>query len=219
MNRDIAVIRIPGRVPYREALEMQRKRRLAVEKGRGPNALLVLEHPPVITLGRGAREENLLGTRQDLDGLGIEVCETDRGGDVAYHGPGQLVAYPILDLSLWNPSIRWYLRSLETVLIRQLNLYGLKGERKEGFTGVWVGEAKVAAIGIAVHNWVTYHGVALNVNPDMAHFKLIVPCGIADKPVTSLEQLLGYAPGMDTVMNDFERTFMDYFVSCSGTHG
>ena len=211
MDRSIESIRLPGFVRYEEALRIQHERRVAVEEGRCGNALFLLEHAPVITLGRSHHPENLLRTPEELREMGIDVCETDRGGDVTYHGPGQLIAYPVLNLNLWNPAIRPYLRALEEVLIRQLALYGLKGERNEGYTGVWVGGAKVAAIGIGVHNWVTSHGIALNVDPDMSNFKLIVPCGIADKPVTSLKALLGQAPPMQQVMDDFERTFKVYF--------
>ena len=211
MDRSIVTIRLPGFVRYEEALRIQHERRLAVEEGRCGNALFLLEHAPVITLGRSHHPENLLRTPEELREMGIDVCETDRGGDVTYHGPGQLIAYPVLNLNLWNPAIRPYLRALEEVLIRQLALYGLKGERNEGYTGVWVGGAKVAAIGIGVHNWVSFHGIALNVDPDMSHFNLIIPCGIADKPVTSLKELLGYAPPIQQVMEDLERIFKVHF--------
>ena len=210
-DRDVDVVRLPGLVRYADAMRIQAERRVAVEEGREGNALFLLEHAPVITLGRSARTENLLRTRDELAAMGIEVCETDRGGDVTYHGPGQLIAYPVLDLSAWRLSIRGYLRALEEILIRQLARYGVKCERLEGFTGVWINGAKVAAIGIGVHRWVSFHGIALNVDPDMEHFKLIVPCGIPDKPVTSLKLLLGRAPAMDTVMNDFEDEFRAYF--------
>ena len=211
MDRTIETIRLPGLTPYEEALRLQRERCTAVEEGRLGNALFLLEHDPVITLGRNHHPENLLRTPQEFRALGIDVCETDRGGDVTYHGPGQFVAYPVLNLNSWNPSIRGYLRALEEVLIRQLALYDLKGERVEGYTGVWAGGEKVAAIGIGIHNWITSHGIALNVDPDMSHFKLIVPCGIADKPVTSLKALLGHAPPIQQVTDDFERSFRAHF--------
>jgi lipoyl(octanoyl) transferase len=211
MDRGIETVRLPGLTRYADALRIQRERRDAVEAGRLGNALFLLEHAPVITLGRKAHEEHLLHSREELAARGIDVCETDRGGDVTYHGPGQLVAYPVINLTLWTPSIRWYLRALEEILIHQLARYGLKGERMEGFTGVWVDGAKVAAIGVGVHNWVTFHGIALNVDPDMSHFGLIVPCGIADKPVTSLKRLLGQPPPMAQVADDFEREFRNYF--------
>ena len=213
MDRSVEIVRFPGLVGYEDALRIQHDRRMAVEAGQLGNALFLLEHAPVITLGRSANTGNLLRTPEEIRNMGIDVCETDRGGDVTYHGPGQLVAYPILNLNLWNPSIRTYLRALEEVLIRQLSSYGLSGERCEGYTGVWVRGAKVAAVGISVHNWVTCHGIALNVDPDMSHFKLIIPCGIADKPVTSLKALLGYTIPMQQVMDDFDRTFKAHFES------
>lgn len=211
MKRRIEVIRPSGLVPYAEGLRLQDERRRAVEAGEQDNALFLLEHPPTITMGRNAHEEHLLHSREQLAALGVEVCEASRGGDVTYHGPGQLVGYPILNLAQWRMSVRWYLRSLEEVLIRQLAGYGLRGERHAGFTGVWVNGAKVAAIGVGVHGWVTFHGIALNVDPDMSHFGLIVPCGIADKPVASLKTLLGVVPPMQQVMDDLEREFMGFF--------
>ena len=213
-TRAIEVIRVPGCVAYGDGLRLQQERRAAVEEGRLSDAVFLLEHAPVITLGRRSHAKNLLRSSEELAAMGIALCEADRGGDVTYHGPGQLVAYPVMDLTQWRPSIRWYLRALEEVLIRVLACYGVKGGGMEGYTGVWVGGAKIAAIGIGIHHWVTFHGAALNVAPDMSHFRLIVPCGIADKPVTSLKTLLGEAPSMDTVMNDFERKFRSYFTSC-----
>jgi len=210
-DREIEVVRLPGLVPYAEGLRVLEGRRAAVERGQAPNTLYVLEHPPTITLGRSTHVGNLLRPREELAGLGIEVCESDRGGDVTYHGPGQLIAYPVLDLRHWRTSIRWYLRALEEVVIGQLARYGLDAARLDGYTGVWAGGAKVAAIGIALHNWVTGHGVALNVNPDMTHFEVIVPCGLVDKPVTSLERLLGRAPAMDQAMDDFTLEFLARF--------
>lgn len=207
----IETIRIHGLTPYDEALSLQRERRLAVERGLAGNALFLLEHAPVITLGRNFEAHNLLMTEDALAARGIAVAKADRGGDVTYHGPGQLVSYPIMKLREWKLSIRWYLRSLEQVIINQLSGYGLVGERVDGFTGVWVGGAKVAAIGVGIHDWVTYHGIALNVDPDMDHFGLIVPCGIRDKPVTSLRLLLGAPPPFDAVAADFERAFRQYF--------
>lgn len=211
--QQIETVRFEGRVPYADALLAQDERRVAVEEGHLPNALFLLEHAPVITLGVKAHRENILLSDGELAAMGIEVLETTRGGDVTYHGPGQLVAYPILNLKLWRPSIGWYLRSLEEIVIRQVAAYGLKPGRKEGFTGVWVDDAKVASIGVGVHKWVTYHGVALNVDPDMSRFQLIIPCGIADRPATSIKELLGHAPTMTQAMGDFEREFRDYFVS------
>jgi lipoate-protein ligase B len=153
--------------------------------------LLLVEHePPVITLGRGARAANVTASRDRLRREGIEICESSRGGDVTYHGPGQIVGYPILRLDLHGRDIHRYLRELEEVLIRVLARLGLEGRREKGQTGVWVGSDKVAAIGVAVTRWVTYHGFAPNVAPNLDHFGLIVPCGIRDAGVTSLERLL-----------------------------
>lgn len=207
----LEAIVVEGFSAYSEACEFQLARRGLVERGEAPDTLFLLEHAPVMTLGRNWKRENLLLSPEALRAQGIDVCETDRGGDVTYHGPGQLVAYPILDLRHWQCSVGWYLRALEEVLIRLLATYALKGERLQGFTGVWVNGAKVAAIGIGVRNWVTFHGIALNVDPDMNHFRLIVPCGIADKPVTSLALLLGTPPPMQEVMNRFEEAFKQTF--------
>ena len=207
----IEVVRLPGPVPYEEALTRQVARRNAVERGDAPNTLYLLEHAPVITMGRTSHAENVLFDEARLAELGVALCKADRGGDVTYHGPGQLVAYPILNLAQWKQSIRWYLRALEEVLIRLLARYDLVGERVPPYTGVWVGGAKVAAIGIGIHNWVTFHGTALNLNPDMRHFELIVPCGIADKPVTTLAALLPTPPTMVELMDAYEGEFRDLF--------
>lgn len=207
-TRTVDVVRFPAPVPYAEALRIQLDRRDAVIDGRSPEALFLLEHSPVITLGRNARPENLLHSPADYAGMGIEVYEADRGGDVTYHGPGQLVAYPILDLKARGLGIRAYIRLLEQVLIDFLSEYGLRGERISGLTGVWVGGAKVAAIGVGARRWVSYHGLALNIDPDMTAFTRIVPCGIVDKPVTSLKTLLGEAPAFADVSAAVERTLL-----------
>jgi lipoyl(octanoyl) transferase len=209
--RDTEIVRVRGPISYGEGLVLQQERRSAVERGQNRNALFLLEHTPTITLGRRAHPGNILVTSEELAAAGIEIHKTDRGGDVTYHGPGQMVAYPVLNLEYWRKSIRWYLRALEEVLIRVLTRYGLKGERIAGLTGVWVQDAKVAAIGVGIHNWVTFHGVALNVSPNMAHFGFIVPCGIKDKSVTSLETIIGEAPSMDDVMHGFEMEFLSLF--------
>lgn len=192
-------------------LERQLERHKAVATGEAPNTLFLLEHTPVVTLGREAHSENLLLDRTGYAREGIELVETTRGGDVTYHGPGQLVAYPILNLNQFKLSIGWYLRTLESVLIDVLADYGLEGERVEGLTGVWVGGAKVAAIGIGVRRWTTFHGIALNVAPEMDHFKTIVPCGIADKPVTSLAKLLDVPPSLQEVAAAFDAHFQVQF--------
>jgi lipoyl(octanoyl) transferase len=180
-----------GLVPYDGAVELQEQVRRERRAGRVPDTLLLLEHPPVITLGRGADTGNLLMERDALEARGIQVRETARGGDVTYHGPGQLVGYPIFDLNDRGRDVHRYLRDVEEALIAALRRFGIEGRRVPKLTGVWVGDEKVAAIGIGVRQWVTWHGFALNVSADLDAFKLIVPCGIRDRGVTSLERLVG----------------------------
>lgn len=179
-----------GRIDYPAALDMQRERVDARKAGRIPDTLLLLEHPHVYTLGRNARRENILASPERLAALGAAVFETDRGGDVTYHGPGQLVGYPIFDLNGHRRDVRWYMRSLEEVFIRVTAGYGIHAGRLDGLTGVWVGEAKLVAMGVHISRWVTSHGFAFNVSTDLRYFERIVPCGLRDKGVTSLERLL-----------------------------
>jgi lipoyl(octanoyl) transferase len=182
-----------GRVSYFDAWSLQRQWAGLRRAGDIPDRLLFVEHPPVITLGRNARREHLLSAPETLAAEGIEVVETNRGGDVTFHGPGQLVGYPILDLGAIRKDVVWYVRTLEEAIIRSLQPLGLSPERCPGMTGVWVGERKVAAIGVHISRWITTHGFALNVDTDLASFRHIVPCGIASHPVTSLRALLGAA--------------------------
>ena len=182
-----------GRVPYGEALEWQR--RLARDRlaGRLPHdVLLLLEHPPVITLGRTSQAEHVLAADD-----GVDVFEIERGGDVTYHGPGQLVGYPILDLTNYRQDLHWYLRTLEQALIDALARLGIPAERKPAYTGVWTaqGARKIASIGVHVKQWVTWHGFALNVTTDLAAFGRIVPCGIAGVEMTSIEKERGGRKG------------------------
>lgn len=177
-----------GLVDYQVAWEWQRS--LVAERREQPNledVLILLEHPPVYTLGTGA---NLEFIKFDLDKCDYQVYRIERGGEVTYHCPGQLVGYPILNLRYYRQDLHWYLRQLEEVLIRVLASYDLSGERLPGYTGVWLQGRKVAAIGVKVSRWITMHGFALNVCPDLAGFKSIIPCGIADKPVGSLAELI-----------------------------
>ena len=211
LTTKLEIIQPARPVPYREAYAQQLARRDAVARGEAGPALFLLEHPPVFTLGRNAQDHHLLRSREELARMGIDVVETDRGGDVTYHGPGQLVVYPVINLEHWRPSVPAYLRNLEQVLIDLLADYELLAERNPPYTGVWVGGAKVAAIGIAIHRWVTYHGIALNVAPDMAHWQFIVPCGIPDKPVTSLRALLPTTPPMDEIKSRFVDHFRRVF--------
>ncbi len=186
-----------GLEPYARILALQRELVAARKAGRIPDVLLLGEHTPVITLGRNARRENLLLPEDELRRRGVELHETDRGGDVTYHGPGQLVGYPILDLAGLRREVVWYMRSLEEVLIRSARAFGLEATRKtpatdekQLYTGVWVGDEKLAAIGVHLSRWVTSHGFAFNVTTNLSHFDFIVPCGLRDKGVTSLAKLL-----------------------------
>ena len=186
------LISYPHPVPYAEALDKQYA--LAEQRGRGavPDTLLLLEHPSTITLGRRAQDTDLLASETDLLAQGIAVERVDRGGEITYHGPGQLVGYPVLDLRRHGQDLHKYLRDLEEVLIQTLAAFGLNGERVPGRTGVWVSDRKIAAIGIKVSRWISLHGFALNIAADLAPFRtLFVPCGIHDKDVTSLKELLG----------------------------
>jgi len=173
--------------------------------------LLLLEHTPVITLGRGGDEGNLLSSREMLAREGVRYFETTRGGDITYHGPGQLVGYPILHLGEGSRDVRKYVTNLEEAVIRTLAHWGITADRAEGQRGVWVGNEKVAAIGVRVARWVTCHGFALNVTTNLRHFDFITPCGIQGKGVTSLEKLLGKAPPMDEVTEVFTRHFSEVF--------
>ncbi len=183
-NQYPCLLYYPGLMPYPIAHEWQRS--LVRERIHNPNlddVLILLEHPPVYTLGTGADPKFI---KFDLDKSNFNVHRIERGGEVTYHCPGQLVGYPILNLRHYRQDLHWYLRQLEEVLIRALSKYDLRGERLLGFTGVWIEGYKVAAIGIKVSKWITMHGFALNVCPDMTGFKEIIPCGIINKPVSSL---------------------------------
>jgi len=188
-----------GCVDYAIALELQQTLVRLVKEGRISHTLLLLEHPPVITLGRNAGAQNIVASREFLAANGVELHETDRGGDVTFHGPGQLVGYPIFDLRAFEPRIGAvdFVRKLEEVLIRTCGDLGVVTERIPGLTGVWTQNdppGKIAAIGVHISRAVTSHGFALNVNTNLDYFKLIVPCGIADKPVTSLEHEIAQSP-------------------------
>jgi lipoyl(octanoyl) transferase len=199
-----------GSVEYGAAWDVQRQMVSGRKQGLIGDRLLFAEHPHVITMGRGAKEQHLLVSRQQLERAGIALWETNRGGDVTYHGPGQLVGYPIFDLKDWKRDVVAYLRALEQVLIDAVDEFGISAERLPGCTGVWVGGAKLAALGVHVSRWVTSHGFALNVTTDLRRFEYIVPCGLS-KPVTSMECLLGGAPAradvLEAVVRQFGRVF------------
>jgi lipoyl(octanoyl) transferase len=207
-----------GRVPYQAALSLQ-ERFLEEARRRGSDVLLLLEHPPVITLGRGARPEHLLLSAEELARRGIELATAGRGGDVTWHGPGQLVGYPICDLEPLGRDLHRYLRLLEELLIDTLGAFGIRGERQAGRTGVWVEGAKIASIGVGVRRWVSWHGFALNVSGDLAGFATIVPCGLSGVTMTSLEKLLGRVVPLAEVEEQVIRSFARVFaVHHAGTH-
>jgi lipoyl(octanoyl) transferase len=211
-----------GRMSYGEAFEIQSKIASGRKQGLGVDRLLFVEHPPVITMGRDGHRENLLASEETLRRAGIEVYETDRGGDVTYHGPGQIVAYPIMDLREWKRDVGAFVRGIEQVLIDTLVDFGIEAKRIAGLTGVWVApkpvppvilspvlfprtEAKIAAIGVHLSRWVSTHGWALNVSTDLEYFQYIVPCGLA-KPVTSMAAL-GVHADADDVKSVLTRHF------------
>lgn len=188
-----------GLVDYQEALRLQAEKVAQRKAGRIPDTFLLLEHPHVYTFGRNAKREHLLASREWLAARRIQVFETDRGGDITYHGPGQLVGYPIFDLAAHRRDLAWYMRSLEEALIGAADDFGVHAERLTGAPGVWVGNEKLSAMGVHVSRWVTSHGFAFNVNTDLSYFDWIVPCGLREKGVTSLEKLLGRRVPMDEV--------------------
>ena len=196
-----------GVVDYADGLRLQRERVAERKAGVIPDTLLLLEHPHVYTLGRNAKTENLLISAEQLAARGAQVFEIDRGGDVTYHGPGQLVGYPILDLAKHRRDIAWYMRCLEEVLIEVVREYGIQAGRLVGAPGVWVGNDKLAAMGVHISRWVTSHGFAFNVNTDLRYFDCIVPCGLRDKGVTSLQKLLGQPVEMEEVAGKVVRQF------------
>jgi len=198
-------VRRLGRVDYGEALELQKSLVEDRRAGRIGDTLLLLEHPPVLTLGVKTRGKstNIVASPEQLAHAGVAVYETGRGGDVTYHGPGQLIGYPIFDLNPDRRDVHRYVRDLEEALMVALRAFGIEGGRVAGLTGVWVGaagrEEKIAAIGVRISRWITSHGFALNVSTHLDHFSLIVPCGIRDRGVTSIERVLGRSVAMTEV--------------------
>ncbi len=202
-------------VPYAHALALQHRIVEARKRGALNDVLLLLEHPPVFTLGRNAVESNILASRDALQQLGIEIFRVERGGDVTYHGPGQLVGYPILDLHNFRMDVGWFVRSMEEMLLRALGDFGIRGKRIDKLIGVWLdapgGEAKIVQIGARIEQWITYHGFALNVAPNLAHFDLIVPCGIRDKAVTSIARVLNQPIEMRAARERVAARFAEVF--------
>jgi lipoyl(octanoyl) transferase len=206
-----------GLVPYRETWDLQKEWVQRIDRGELPNRLLLLEHPHTITLGRGSHLEHLLLSTDQYRERGIDVVEIDRGGDVTYHGPGQLVGYPLFHLGERGNDAHAYLRDLEEALIIALRHFGIEAGRKPPYTGVWVGDEKIAAIGVKFNRgrqrrgYITSHGFALNVNTDLRYFNLIVPCGIQEYGVTSLEKLLGRQVPLEEVMEPVIKGFEEVF--------
>ncbi len=211
MDREIAkgcrVLQL-RRTLYEDAWKQQQDIAAARRQGTAPDTLLLLEHEAVYTMGRAGSEANIKVSPETLALEGLRVVEVDRGGDITYHGPGQLVGYPILDLTEHGRDLHLYSRMLEEVIIRTVAEYGIKGFREKGLTGVWTTAGKIAAIGIGVHNWISTHGFALNVNPDMRYFGFINPCGITDRAVVSLQSL-----GIDTCIDEVRRQVTQHFAA------
>lgn len=200
-----------GRISYAEGLARQQALVEQRKRGEGTDTLLFVEHPHVVTMGRNGKEQNVLASREILDRSGIGYYETDRGGDVTYHGPGQIVGYPILDLREWKRDVHAYFQAVEQVLIDALATFGIRAERiaQRGFEGVWVNGAKIAAIGIHISRWITSHGFALNYDTDLSYFKYIVPCGLT-KPVCSVRSV-GCTAGREAVTDAIAATFSQVF--------
>ena len=195
-----------GFAPYELVWEYQKKLHTLRRKQKIEDTLLLVEHEPVYTLGKNADENHILHQPDK-----VKVYHIERGGDVTYHGPGQIVGYPILDLHNYHRSVSWYMRSLEEVLIRLIDRYGLQAGRKPGLTGVWIGDKKIAALGVRLSRWVTMHGFALNVNTDLSYYRGIIPCGIFEYGVTSLEQCLGRSQDMGAVKARLIQEFGNVF--------
>lgn len=210
-SRTLDVRRL-GLVPYGEALDLQKELVEERRAGRVPDLLMLLQHPPVITLGvRRDSRSHITASEEQLAMHGVEVHEAGRGGDVTYHGPGQIVGYPILDLRPDRCDVHRYVRDLEQVMIRVCADYGISAHRVDGFSGAWVGTEKIGAIGVRISRWITSHGFAFNVNTRLEDFQLIVPCGIADRGVTSLGKLLGEELSIEEVEDRFIRRFAEVF--------
>jgi lipoyl(octanoyl) transferase len=204
-----------GLTPYQQAWDLQREIFRGVIAGEEEDTLILVEHPHVYTFGRGADMGNFLLSDAKLHEIGAEKFEIERGGDVTYHGPGQLVGYPILNLAHFKEDLGWYLRALEDTIIKVLATYDIEGFRISGRTGVWTGSAgneeKICAIGVHASRWCTMHGFAFNVNTDLSYFEYIIPCGISDRGVTSLEKILGRRIPMDEVISRYVEAFEAVF--------
>ena len=208
--RELAVKRL-GVVSYGDALQIQTQLVEDRRAGRIPDTFLLLQHPHVITLGVHGGREHIVATPARLEQLGVEVFDTGRGGDVTYHGPGQIVGYPIMDLRPDRCDVHRYVRDLEEVMIRVTADHGHQAGRIKGLTGAWVGSEKIGAFGVRISRWISSHGFAYNVSTDLVFFRLIVPCGITDRGVTSIERLTGRPPSIAEVEESFVRHFCEVF--------
>jgi lipoyl(octanoyl) transferase len=200
-----------GNVDYKEAWDLQKELFEKRYKDELPDILLLLEHNHTYTLGKTADKSNLIGSKNYLEENNISVYDIDRGGDITYHGPGQIVGYPIISLENWKKDTHKYLRAIEEVIIRTCDEFGIKASRNEKYTGVWVDDKKIAAIGIKVSRWITMHGFAFNINTELKYFSGIIPCGIKDKSVTSLENELNQKMNLETVKNLLVKHFKEVF--------
>ena len=202
-------VRDLGLCAYDEVWNLQKEIQAQRIAGKSEDTLLLVEHEPVYTLGKNADKNHLLQHYPD----NVQIFQIERGGDITFHGPGQLVGYPILDLHNYKKSVSWYMRSLEQVIINTLQKYGIKGEQKEDLTGVWIKDKKIAAFGVRISRWVTMHGFALNVNTDMQYYEGIIPCGILKYGVTSMEKLLNHEVNMKDVKNTLISSFKNVFMN------
>ena len=198
-------------IEYRRAWDFQREIVAAKLKSDLPDILILLEHNPVITLGRRGNRQHIRASPEALTAEGINIYHVERGGEVTYHGPGQIVGYPILNLRNWRRDVSWYVFNLEEVLIRTLMDFGIKGTRNRLNRGVWVRDSKIGSVGVAITRWVTYHGFSLNVSPNMNHYSLITPCGLEGIEVTSLKELLGKELDLRRVRDGISRHFQQVF--------
>ena len=200
-----------GLIDYKEAWDLQKHTFELRHRKKISDIIYLLEHPHTYTLGKVADEKNLIGSKEYLDKKKISVYNIDRGGDITYHGPGQIVGYPIIDLNEWQNDTHKYLRALEEVIIKTCGHYGIKGIRDPKYTGVWIENRKIAAIGVKISRWITMHGFAFNVNTDLSLFKGIIPCGIVDKEVTSLEKELYRSVSISEVKEILIKNFIEVF--------
>ena len=199
-------VRDLGLMPYQKAWDIQKEMQDKRLKDKIKDTIILVEHDPVYTLGKNGNEDHLLQSRD----TSVDVYKIERGGDITFHGPGQLVCYPIIDLSNYKKSVTWYMRTLEQITIDVLEEFNILAKRVEGLTGVWVGDEKIAAQGVRISRWVTMHGFALNVNPDLKFYDGIIPCGIFDHGVTSMEKLLGETQKIDLVKEIVVEKFHHY---------